>query len=64
MAAVTWWNFYFPLFPGAICSPQTNLFLMHLPRHIPGKLPIVWDGLPSDRSRAVCRTFVRRRLVS
>ena len=46
MAGVTWWNFYFRLFPGAIRSPQIIEFLSHLLRHIPGKLLIVWDGLP------------------
>ena len=59
MAGVTWWNFYFRLFPGAIRSPQIILFLAHLLRHIPGKLLIVWDGLPGHRSRAVWE-FVRR----
>ncbi len=53
MAGVTWWNFYFRLFPGAIRSPQIIAFLSHLLRHIPGKLLIVWDGLPGHRSRAV-----------
>ena len=52
MAGVTWWNFYFRLFPGAIRSPQIIEFLTHLLRHIPGKLLIVWDGLPGHRSRA------------
>jgi DDE superfamily endonuclease len=45
MAGVTWWNFYFRLFPGAIRSPQIIEFLSHLLRHIPGKLLIVWDGV-------------------
>ena len=58
MAGVTWWNFYFRLFPGAIRSPQIIVFLSHLLRHIPGKLLIVWDGLPGHRSRAVW-DFVR-----
>lgn len=53
MAGVTWWNFYFRLFPGAIRSPQIIQFLAHLQRHIPGKLLIIWDGLPGHRSRAV-----------
>ena len=53
IAGVTWWNFYFRLFPGAIRSRQIIEFLAHLPRHIPGKLLIVWDGLPGHRSRAV-----------
>ena len=53
MAGVTWWNFYFRLFPGAIRSPQIIVFLSHLLRHISGNLLIVWDGLPGHRSRAV-----------
>ena len=59
MAGVTWWNFYFRLFPGAIRSPQIILFLTHLLQHIPGGLLIVWDGLPGHRSRAVWE-FVRQ----
>jgi len=59
MAGVTWWNFYFRLFPGAIRSPQIIEFLMHLLRHIPGKLLIVWGGLPGHRSGAVW-DFVRQ----
>jgi hypothetical protein len=38
MAGVTWWNFYFRLFPGSIRSPQVVEFLSHLLRHIPGKV--------------------------
>ncbi|PYX07095.1 MAG: hypothetical protein DMG85_12255 [Acidobacteria bacterium] len=45
IAGVTWWNFYFRLFPGAIRSPQIIEFLSHRLRHIPGKLLIVWDEL-------------------
>jgi transposase len=59
MAGVTWWNFYFRLFPGAIRSPQIIEFLTHLLRHIPGQLLIVWDGLPGHRSGAVW-DFVRQ----
>ncbi len=59
MAGITFWNFYFRLFPGAIRSPQIIEFLGHLLRHIPGKLLIVWDGLPAHRSRAVWE-FVRQ----
>ena len=53
IAGVTWWNFYFRLFPGAIRSPQIIEFLAHLSRHLPGKLLIIWDGLPGHRSRKV-----------
>ena len=57
LAGVTWWNFYFRLFPGAIRSPQVILFLRHLLRHIPGRLLVVWDGLAAHRSRAVWSSF-------
>lgn len=53
MAGVTWWTFYFRLFPGTIRSPQVVQFLTHLMRHIPGDLVVVWDGLRSHRSRLV-----------
>jgi len=56
-AGITWWNFYFRLFPGTIRSPQVVEFLEHLLRHIPGRLLIVWDGLRQHRSRMV-REFV------
>jgi len=59
MAGVTWWNFYFRLFPGTIRIPQIIEFLSHLLRHLPGKLLIVWDGLPGHRSRLVW-DFVRQ----
>jgi len=52
MAGVTWWNFYFRMFPGSIKSPQVIEFLSHLQRHIPGKLLIIWDGLTGHRSHA------------
>ncbi len=58
MAGVTWWSFYFRLFPGAIRSPQIIEFLMHLLHHIPGKLLVVWDGLSGHRSRATWE-FIR-----
>ncbi len=61
IAGVTWWNFYFRLFPGAIRSPQIIQFLAHLLRHIPGKLLIVWDGLPGHRSSAVWQFVQQQR---
>jgi transposase len=57
IAGVTWWNFYFRLFPGTIRSPQVVEFLGHLLRHLPGHLLVIWDGLRSHRSRLVT-TFV------
>ena len=53
MAGVTWWNFYFRLFPGTICSPQVVEFLTHLLRHISGNVLVIWDGLRAHRSRLV-----------
>jgi len=40
MAGVTWWDFYFRLFPGSIRSPQVVRFLAHLLRHLDCK-PLV-----------------------
>ena len=57
MAGITWWNFYFRLFPGAVRSPQVVSFLTHLLRHVRGDLLVVWDGLRTHRSRLV-REFV------
>ena len=53
IAGVTWWNFYFRLFPGPIKGPQVVEFLTHLQRHLRGKLLVIWDGLPAHRSRVV-----------
>ena len=57
MAGITWWNFYFKLFPGAIKAPQIIQFLEHLMRHLHRPLLVIWDGLPGHRSAAV-RGFV------
>lgn len=46
-------EFLLPAFPRAIRSPQIVEFLSHPLRHIPGRLLIVWDGLPGHRSRMV-----------
>jgi len=59
MAGVTWYHFYFRLYPGSIRSAQVVHFLTHLMRHLRGKLLIVWDGLRSHRSRRVW-DFVRQ----
>ncbi|HXJ93716.1 MAG TPA: transposase, partial [Terriglobia bacterium] len=57
-AGVTWWNFYFRLFPGTIGGPQVVEFLQHLLRQRRGKLLVIWDGLPAHRSRVV-KDFLR-----
>ena len=53
MAGITWWRFYFRLFPGAIRGPQVIEFLTHLLAHLPGRLLVIWDGPPAHRSRLV-----------
>ena len=57
IAGVTWWKFYFRLFPGTIRSPQVVIFLTHLLRHLRGNVLVIWDGLRQHRSRLV-REFV------
>lgn len=59
IAGVSWWNFYFRLFPGTIRSPQVVLFLKHLLRHVPGPMLVIWDGLATHRSRPV-KEFVQQ----
>ena len=39
-------------------GPAIVRFLKHLDHHIPGKLLVVWDGLPAHRSHAV-KEFLR-----
>ena len=53
IAGISFWNFYFRLFPGTIKGPQLVEFLQALVRQIKGKLLIVWDGLPAHRSALV-----------
>ncbi|HEV2423743.1 MAG TPA: hypothetical protein VGZ29_02835 [Terriglobia bacterium] len=50
MAGITWWNFYFKLFPGSIKGPQIIEFLQYLMRHLRRPLRVIWDGLPAHRS--------------
>jgi transposase len=57
IAGITWWNFYFKLFPGAIKAPQIIEFLEPLMRHLRRPLLVIWDGLPGHRSATV-RDFV------
>lgn len=53
IAGLTFWNFYFRLYPGTIKSPQVVEFLAALVRHIDGPLLIVWDRLAAHRSGLV-----------
>ena len=60
VAGITFWRFYFRLFSGAVRSAQFVEFLKALAKQIPGKLLIIWDGLPGHRSRIV-RNYVESR---
>ncbi len=53
IAGITWWRFYFRLYPDAIKSPQVVEFLGHLLRHVPGPLLVIWDRLRQHRSHLV-----------
>ena len=46
MAGITFYRFYFRLFPGAIKGPQVIEFLDALGRQIRRKVLVIWDGLP------------------
>ena len=59
IAGITWRQFYFRLYPGAIKSPQVVDFLGHLKGHIRGKILVIWDGLAAHRSRRV-RDFLAK----
>ena len=53
VAGITYWRFYFRLFPGTIKGPQIVEFLTALKAQIKRKLLIVWDGLGVHKSRLV-----------
>lgn len=64
-AGITWWNFYFKIYPKAMKAPEIVDFLEHLMRHLRRPLLVIWDRLPGHRSVAV-RDFVaaqQRRLT-
>ena len=53
MAGITFYRFYFRLFPGAIKGPQAIEFLHALGRHVRRKVLVIWDGLLAHRSQLV-----------
>ncbi len=53
IAGLTFWSFYFRLYPGTVKSAQVVEFLEALVRHIQGPLMIVWDRLAAHRSGLV-----------
>ena len=60
-AGITWWNFYFRLYRRTIRGAEVVDFLGHLLRHLPGKLLVVWDGLPAHRGRVVKEVLAAQR---
>jgi transposase len=61
IAGITWWNFYFRLYPGSIRGPQVIDFLGRLLQQLPGSLLVVWDGLPVHRSQKVAEFVWKHR---
>ena len=53
MAGITWYRFYFRLFPGAIKGPQVIDLLYVLGRQIRCKVLVIWNGMPAHRSHLV-----------
>ena len=53
IAGLSFWQFYFRFFPGAIRSEQVIEFLGALKRHIKRPLLVIWDGVATHRSRKV-----------
>ena len=53
IAGISYWRFYFRLFPGSIKGPQIVEFLKALKAQIKRKLLIVWDGLGVHKSKLV-----------
>ena len=53
VADLTFWSFYFRLYPGSVKSAQVVEFLEALVRQIDCPLLIVWDRLAAHRSRLV-----------
>lgn len=57
IAGITFFQFYFRLYPGSVKSADVVDFLQALLRHIPGPLLIVWDRLSAHRSH-ITRAFI------
>jgi len=59
IAGLSFWQFYFRFFPGAIRSEQVIEFLGALRRQIKRPLLIIWDGVAMHRSGKV-RTWLEQ----
>ena len=61
IAGITWWNFYFQLYQRTIRAPQVVDFLIHLLRHLPGRLLVIWDRSKTHRSHLVAEFVADQR---
>jgi len=53
IGGITLKSLYFQLHEDSVKAPEVIAFLQHLQQHIPGKLLVIWDGLPAHRSKLV-----------
>lgn len=53
IGGITIKSLYFQLHEDSVKAPEVVAFLQHLQQHIPGKLLVIWDGLPAHRSKLV-----------
>jgi len=53
IGGITIKSLYFQLHEDSVKAPEVVGFLRHLQPHIPGKLLVIWDGLPAHRSKVV-----------
>jgi transposase len=60
IAGITFWNFYFHLFAGAIGSREVVIFLSHLLRHIRRKLLVIWDSPNIHKGRLIWEFLARK----
>ena len=58
-AGLTWWNFYFRIYTGAVKKEQVVDFLEALVRHLDQPLLVVWDRLPAHRQGSLSPTCLR-----
>ena len=53
IGGITIKSLYFQLHEDSVKAPEVVAFLGHLQQHIPGKLLVIWDGLPAHRAKVV-----------
>ena len=60
LAGMTFWNFYFQLFPKSIRSPQVIEFLGHLKRYLRRPVLVIWDRLAAHKSQMTQQWIAER----